>query len=137
MVPGAGNVIYTFPRQRRSEPEDATLHDIAPSHALVASILEERELPAADLHAAFREPTARQALLLESTVDRRAGGERGDVGRRHGFLQPGPELDRGGETEPDQFSHRLRRCRDTRLRCTPLLQHHRRIGVSSVVKTTS
>lgn len=70
-VPGAGNVVR-FPRERRSEPEDATLHDIAPPHALVASILEERELPAADIHAAFREATARQALLLESQLGREA-----------------------------------------------------------------
>ena len=71
IVPEAGNVVR-FPRERRSEPEDATLHDIAPPHALVASILEERELPAADIHAAFREATARQALLLESQLGREA-----------------------------------------------------------------
>ena len=43
IVPGADNVVR-FPRERRSGPEAETLHDIAPPHALVASILEERGL---------------------------------------------------------------------------------------------
>ena len=38
----------------------------------MASILEERELPAADIHAAFREATARQALLLKLQLGREA-----------------------------------------------------------------
>ena len=71
LMPGADNVVR-FPRARRGEPEAETLHDIAPPHALVASILEERGLSAADLHGAFREATARQAVLLETQLGRDA-----------------------------------------------------------------
>ena len=71
LMPGADNVVR-FPGERRSEPEDATLHDIAPPHALVASIVEERGLSAADIHAAFCETTARQAVLLETQLGRDA-----------------------------------------------------------------
>ena len=60
------------PAHAAAEPEAETLHDIAPPHALAASILEERGLSAADLHGAFREATARQAVLLETQLGRDA-----------------------------------------------------------------
>ena len=71
IVPGAENVVR-FPHARRGGPEAETLHDIAPPHALVASLLEERGLSIADLHGAFRETTARQAVLLETQLGRDA-----------------------------------------------------------------
>ena len=56
------------PQRSRSR----ALHDIAPPHALVASILDERGLGAVDLHGAFRETTARQAVLLDTQLGRDA-----------------------------------------------------------------
>ena len=60
------------PRARRSGAAAEALHDIAPPHALVASILDERGLGAVDLHGAFRETTARQAVLLDTQLGRDA-----------------------------------------------------------------
>ena len=63
IVPGADNIVR-FPRERRTGSGPETLQDVAPSHALAASILEERGLAPADIHGAFRELTARQAVLF-------------------------------------------------------------------------
>ena len=69
LVPGGGNVVR-FPLERRTGPGIEAVREAAPPDALTASILEERGLAFVDIHGAFREQTARQALLLEVPLGR-------------------------------------------------------------------
>ncbi|MBV8094180.1 MAG: hypothetical protein JO110_13360 [Acetobacteraceae bacterium] len=64
LVPNPANVLQ-FPPERIKQPTVQMVKQAAPGRALVASILEERGLPATDLQQRFVLDTARQLALLD------------------------------------------------------------------------
>ena len=69
LVPNPANVLQ-FPPGRMKQPTVEMVQQAAPGRALVASILEERGLPATDLQQGFVRDTARQLALLEPMLGR-------------------------------------------------------------------
>jgi hypothetical protein len=69
LVSDSNNVV-SFPPERRLAPTVEMVREMAPTPALVASILEERALSLPDVRSAFRSQTAQQASLLEGWLGR-------------------------------------------------------------------
>ena len=69
LVPNPANILH-FPPERIRQPTIEMVQQAAPGRALVASILEERGLPATDIQQRFVRDTARQLALLEPMLGR-------------------------------------------------------------------